>query len=85
MTTSTKSTRHPSKCSDLHQTLLALRDLVEASPPSTDPILVSAFQQARVILRRHKLTLVGEAPSPKADQMDIVDAIHAEIVLRLQD
>jgi len=54
-----KGTSHPSSSSDLTQALLALRDLVEVLPLSTDPYLVSAYQEARMVLRKHGVETNG--------------------------
>lgn len=55
----TSSTSFETTClrsctSDLRQALDALRDLVEVIPPSTDPLTVSARQQAKTVLKRHE-------------------------------
>jgi hypothetical protein len=65
------TTCRPSSCSDLDQALLALRDLVDAAPASTEPGFVSAFQQARMVLRRHEVEH-GE-DLRRADEIDAAD------------
>jgi len=54
-----RATSRPSSNSDLTQALLALRDLVEVLPLSADPYLVSAYQEARVVLRKHEVEING--------------------------
>jgi hypothetical protein len=54
-TPSLRTTSHPSSSSDLEQALLALRDLVEVIEPTTDPYFVSAYQQAKTVLRKHEI------------------------------
>lgn len=44
----------PSSSSELREALLALQDLVEVIPPSTDPYVVSAVHEARMVLKRHR-------------------------------
>lgn len=50
-----KDTSNQSSSSDHQQTLLALRDLVEAIVPAPEPTLVSALHQARLVLKKHKV------------------------------
>jgi hypothetical protein len=59
MTSTTTSL--PSSSSDLTQALLALRDLVDSTPASTEPSCVSAIQQARLVLRRHEVASDGDS------------------------
>ena len=42
---------------DMEQVMLALRDMVETAPASTDPWFVSALQQAKMVLRKHGVVL----------------------------
>jgi len=54
--TSTPRTHLRSEPSDdLEQALLALRDLLDTTPRTTEPLHVSAVQQAKAVLRRHGL------------------------------
>jgi hypothetical protein len=52
---STKATSRPSPSSDLEQALLALKDLVEATPMTTEPLQVSALHQAKMVLRKYDM------------------------------
>ena len=61
----------PPRSFDLEQALLALRDLVLQAPPNTDPAFVSARQQARMVLRRHKVEHDGDSRRP--DEHDPLD------------
>jgi hypothetical protein len=56
------ATSPPSNCSDLNQALAALKDLADATPLRPDPLLLSAWQQARIVLRRHGID-VRRAPT----------------------
>jgi hypothetical protein len=49
------TTSPPSSSSDLEQALLALRDLLDTTPGTPEPAHLSAVQQAKTILRRHRL------------------------------
>ena len=52
-----KTTFHPSSFSDLSQALDALRDLAETVPLSPDAPLLSAWHQAKTVLRRHGIAV----------------------------
>ena len=59
-----KTTSDPSSSFDLEQALGALRDLVETVRLTPDPRLLSAWHQARLVLRRGGITItVGHAAS----------------------
>jgi len=50
-----RTTCPPSSSSELTEALLALRDLTDATPRSANPVLLSALQEARLVLRKHGL------------------------------
>ena len=52
-----RATSRPSSSSDLNEALLALRDLVEVLPLSANPYLLSAFQEAKMVLHKHQVEL----------------------------
>ena len=54
---SSPDTSTRSRFFDMEQVMLALRDMVETAPASTDPWFVSALQQAKMVLRKHGVVL----------------------------
>jgi len=63
-----RTTSHPSSSSDLQRALDALKDLAETIPLRPDPLLLSAWHQAKLVLRRHGIAVdrapgAGEVPA----------------------